>query len=184
MDPGHQLEFFIKIEAKFPILRLCDNHYKAESIMFSDYLHWYNAWHSPEKVLARKRKRDLAVHSTCSQKSQCRDNENCDEDEDMNEDDDEDKNKDKNENKDEDEDENEDDDENKDKDENEDEDEDMNEDNAGDSSKDMGNDNANSGSRGSTPQLPLRASSGLSTLSNTRHDTPPTSIHWSLHRNT
>jgi hypothetical protein len=66
MDPGHQLELFIKIEAKFLILRLCDNHYKAESIAFSDYSHWYDAWHSPEKVLAWKRKCDLAVHSTRS----------------------------------------------------------------------------------------------------------------------
>lgn len=35
-----QLEFFIKIEHKYPLLHHCNNHYKAESIAFSDYSHW------------------------------------------------------------------------------------------------------------------------------------------------
>ena len=37
-----QLEFYVKIEEKFPILRLCEYHYKAETIAFSDYSHWYD----------------------------------------------------------------------------------------------------------------------------------------------
>jgi hypothetical protein len=42
ISPDRQLEFYIKIEAKYPLLRLCENHYKAESISFSDYSHWYD----------------------------------------------------------------------------------------------------------------------------------------------
>jgi hypothetical protein len=39
---NRQLEFYIRIEAKHPFLRLCENHYKSESISFSDYSHWYD----------------------------------------------------------------------------------------------------------------------------------------------
>ena len=47
VSPKHQLEFYLKIEAKFPLLRLCKNHYKAESIAFSNYSHWYNIQYPP-----------------------------------------------------------------------------------------------------------------------------------------
>ena len=42
ISPDRQLEFYIKIEEKFPILRLCEHHYKAETIAFADYSHWYD----------------------------------------------------------------------------------------------------------------------------------------------
>jgi hypothetical protein len=42
ISPTWQLEFHIKIEAKYPILWLCENHYKADTIAFSDYSHWYD----------------------------------------------------------------------------------------------------------------------------------------------
>ena len=42
ISPTRQLEFYVKIEAKFPILRLGENHYKADTIAFSDYSHWYD----------------------------------------------------------------------------------------------------------------------------------------------
>ena len=42
ISPTHQLEFYIKIRAKFPILWLGENPYKANMITFSDYLHWYD----------------------------------------------------------------------------------------------------------------------------------------------
>lgn len=40
--PDRQLEFYFKIEAKYPLLRLCENHYKAELIPFSDYSHLFD----------------------------------------------------------------------------------------------------------------------------------------------
>ena len=42
VSPRHQLQYFLRIEAKYPILRLCENHYKAESIPHRDYTHWYS----------------------------------------------------------------------------------------------------------------------------------------------
>ena len=42
ISPTRQLEFYVKIKAKFPILWLGENHYKADTITFLDYLHWYN----------------------------------------------------------------------------------------------------------------------------------------------
>ena len=42
ISPNHQLEFYVKLEAKFPILQLSENHQKANTIAFSDYSHWYN----------------------------------------------------------------------------------------------------------------------------------------------
>ena len=42
ISPNRQMEFYVKIEDKFPILRLGENHYKADTIAFSDYSHWYN----------------------------------------------------------------------------------------------------------------------------------------------
>jgi hypothetical protein len=44
ISPDRQLEFYVRIKAKHPFLWLCENHYKAESISFSDYSHWYNKW--------------------------------------------------------------------------------------------------------------------------------------------
>ena len=41
ISPTCQLKYYLKIEAKYPILRLCENHYKAESIAFTDYSHWF-----------------------------------------------------------------------------------------------------------------------------------------------
>ena len=42
ISPNRQMEFYGKIEDKFPILRLGENHYKADTIAFSDYSHWYD----------------------------------------------------------------------------------------------------------------------------------------------
>lgn len=44
ISPERQLKLFVKIEHKFPLLCHCDDHYKAESIAFFDYSHWYNKW--------------------------------------------------------------------------------------------------------------------------------------------
>lgn len=62
ISPKHQLEFYIDIEAKHPNLRLCEDHYKAESIAFSDYSHWYNVQYppvedNPDPVPIKPRKR-------------------------------------------------------------------------------------------------------------------------------
>ena len=42
ISPNRQMEFYGKIEDKFPILWLGENHYKADTIAFSDYSHWYD----------------------------------------------------------------------------------------------------------------------------------------------
>jgi hypothetical protein len=42
ISPTWQLKFYVKIEAKYPLLWLCENHYKADTIAFSDYSHWYD----------------------------------------------------------------------------------------------------------------------------------------------
>ena len=52
----HQLEFYIDTEAMYPLLRLCENHDKAETICYSDY-HWMEimlllltkSWHIYDK---------------------------------------------------------------------------------------------------------------------------------------
>lgn len=36
-----RLEFWIKLERLFPLLRLCALHYKANAVATSDYTHWY-----------------------------------------------------------------------------------------------------------------------------------------------
>ncbi len=43
VTPKYQEEFWNEIEAKFPVLRLCDSHYKADSFATTDYSHWINA---------------------------------------------------------------------------------------------------------------------------------------------
>ncbi len=43
VSPTHQMEYWLDIEAKYPILRFCDNHYKANSIAISDYSHWHSS---------------------------------------------------------------------------------------------------------------------------------------------
>jgi hypothetical protein len=62
ISPNRQQEFFLKIEHKYPLLRLCENHYKAECVSFSDYSHWYDKWFpddddKPEPARLRKRSR-------------------------------------------------------------------------------------------------------------------------------
>src|SRR6266702_623916 len=37
------MEYWLDIEAKYPILQFCDNHYKANSIPISDYSHWHSS---------------------------------------------------------------------------------------------------------------------------------------------
>ena len=39
--PERQLEFWIRLEREFPLLRLCAHHYKANAVATSDYTHWY-----------------------------------------------------------------------------------------------------------------------------------------------
>ncbi|KAI9436449.1 hypothetical protein H4582DRAFT_2058743 [Lactarius indigo] len=41
VKPWHHREYWWRVEAKYPILRLCDSHYKANSIPTIDYTHWY-----------------------------------------------------------------------------------------------------------------------------------------------
>lgn len=59
VSPRHQLQFYLRIEAKHSILRLCDNHYKAESIATCDYTHWYGPWlaHYEAKKVEEARKK-------------------------------------------------------------------------------------------------------------------------------
>ena len=39
--PERQLEFWLRLERKFPLLRLCAHHYKANAVATLDYTHWY-----------------------------------------------------------------------------------------------------------------------------------------------
>ncbi|KAF8264895.1 hypothetical protein EI94DRAFT_1702884 [Lactarius quietus] len=39
-----QLDFCLRMEDKFPLLCLCDDYYKALTIMYADYSHWYLNW--------------------------------------------------------------------------------------------------------------------------------------------
>ena len=75
ISPNRQMEFYGKIKDKFPILQLGENHYKADTIAFSDYSHWYDKRYpddpddddededdpdpapAPKPVRCRKRKR-------------------------------------------------------------------------------------------------------------------------------
>ncbi|KAI9428728.1 hypothetical protein H4582DRAFT_2066602 [Lactarius indigo] len=41
VKPWRHREYWRRVEAKYPILRLCDSHYKANSIPTIDYTHWY-----------------------------------------------------------------------------------------------------------------------------------------------
>ena len=42
VSAAHQQEFYRLIEAKYPFLRFCECHYKADAIAHKDYLHWYS----------------------------------------------------------------------------------------------------------------------------------------------
>jgi hypothetical protein len=48
-----RVEFCIKLESKFPVLCLCTDHYKANTVTTSDYSHWYKS-HYPETEAAPK----------------------------------------------------------------------------------------------------------------------------------
>ncbi|KAI9429578.1 hypothetical protein H4582DRAFT_2065053 [Lactarius indigo] len=41
VKPWRHREYWRRVEAKYPILRLCDSHYKANSIPTINYTHWY-----------------------------------------------------------------------------------------------------------------------------------------------
>ena len=41
ISPTQQMEFYLQIEAKFPFLQLCEDHYKAQKIGTIDYPHFY-----------------------------------------------------------------------------------------------------------------------------------------------
>ncbi|KAI9442343.1 hypothetical protein H4582DRAFT_2054808 [Lactarius indigo] len=41
VKPWHHREYWRRVKAKYPILQLCDSHYKANSIPTIDYTHWY-----------------------------------------------------------------------------------------------------------------------------------------------
>ncbi|KAF8268672.1 hypothetical protein EI94DRAFT_1800193 [Lactarius quietus] len=57
VSPNYQLEFFIKMEHKFPLLRLCDGHYKTEAVAFADYSHW----HSKNKFEYMRRSKTMTM---------------------------------------------------------------------------------------------------------------------------
>ncbi|KAF8260471.1 hypothetical protein EI94DRAFT_1706264 [Lactarius quietus] len=44
VSPTPQLDFCLRMEDKFPLLCLCDDHYKALTIAYADYSHWYLKW--------------------------------------------------------------------------------------------------------------------------------------------
>jgi hypothetical protein len=48
-----RVEFCIKLESKFLVLRLCTDHYKANTVATSDYSHWYQSRY-PETEAAPK----------------------------------------------------------------------------------------------------------------------------------
>ncbi|KAH9011116.1 hypothetical protein EDB84DRAFT_1569964 [Lactarius hengduanensis] len=63
-------EFWRRIEAKYPVLLLCDSHYKANSIATQDYTHWYQARY-PDSVApeASGQKRSRTASPVLSRKS-------------------------------------------------------------------------------------------------------------------
>ncbi|KAF8273897.1 hypothetical protein EI94DRAFT_1794924 [Lactarius quietus] len=44
VSPTPQLNFCLRMEDKFPLLHLCDDHYKALTIVYTDYSHQYLTW--------------------------------------------------------------------------------------------------------------------------------------------
>ena len=60
----HKLEFCLRVEAKFPLLRFCSNHYKANTIATSDYTHWYKLYVKHGKGKAKSKDEDKAKPST------------------------------------------------------------------------------------------------------------------------
>jgi len=65
----HQLEFYINIEGHFPLLRLCENHYKAQAIVFEDYTHWHILQYTSSNVAKpqnpHKRSRSMSHAISC-----------------------------------------------------------------------------------------------------------------------
>ncbi|KAF8265976.1 hypothetical protein EI94DRAFT_1803705 [Lactarius quietus] len=47
VHPMRQLEFCIALERHYPLLRLCNNHYKAKVFAHEDYTHWFKAKYPP-----------------------------------------------------------------------------------------------------------------------------------------
>jgi hypothetical protein len=64
VSPTHKLEFWLRVEAKFPLLRFCSNHYKANAIATSDYTHWYKLHVKHGKGKAKSKDKDKAKPST------------------------------------------------------------------------------------------------------------------------
>ena len=60
----HKLEFCLRVEAKFPLLRFCSNHYKANAIAISDYTHWYKLYVKHGKGKAKSEDEEKAKPST------------------------------------------------------------------------------------------------------------------------
>ena len=70
-----RMEFWLKLENKYPLLRLCANHYKANSVASEDYTHWHKTrYPNRDGALdsgstSRKRRRAaLPVHARKSQR--------------------------------------------------------------------------------------------------------------------
>ena len=49
LTPAQQKEFYIAIEALYPFLRLCKDHYKAQKIGVFDYTQWYKHRHKENR---------------------------------------------------------------------------------------------------------------------------------------
>ncbi|KAF8267776.1 hypothetical protein EI94DRAFT_1700763 [Lactarius quietus] len=49
VHPMWQLEFCIALERHYPLLRLCDNHYKAKVFTHEAYTHWFKANYPPSQ---------------------------------------------------------------------------------------------------------------------------------------
>jgi hypothetical protein len=68
----HHLEFWLKLEHVYLLLRLCTNHYKADAMATRDYTHWYKAWFSPTRALhSSLQKRRHATKPVHVRKSRC-----------------------------------------------------------------------------------------------------------------
>ena len=57
LTPAQQQEFYLIIEAKYPFLQLCQDHYKAQQISVFDYTQWHKNRQKALEKAGKKRRR-------------------------------------------------------------------------------------------------------------------------------
>jgi hypothetical protein len=69
-----RLEFWLKLKNEYPLLRLCTNHYKADSVAIEDYTHWHKSYYpncdgalNSKSASCKRRRAALPVHARKSQ---------------------------------------------------------------------------------------------------------------------